>query len=249
MDGPRNHPRAGPDSAPGANACSAASSGSGCAEALRLAREPVSGAEPASGHAEPLRDDRQARRYAAGTQSVEVHSAAALRAHLCGDRAAFAEFVRLTEPTVRVNIWRILDGRAARVDSDDVVQRVWLGVLNRPRSPQRRLVGWLVRLAKREALLTAGYGDSERTKPRARADRRSIGGIALTAGLVDCSPLPDELAEQRRTLRRLRSELRMLPLAERAAFVLNVLEGEPSGDGSTQRVYVNRARAKLRRVV
>lgn len=247
MDGPRNETRAGPDSAPCANACSGACGGSGCAEARGPAREPVSGTEPASERAEPLRDDRQARRAAAGTQSVEVHSSAALRAHLGGDRAAFAEFVRLTEPTVRVAVWRVLDGNAARADADDVVQRVWLRALRHGAGASRRVVGWLVRTARREALMTAGYIDPDGV--RARADRRPVGGIALTAGLVDCSPLPDELAEQRRTLRRLRTELRMLPLAERAAFVLNVLEGEPTTGDPTRRRQVQDARAKLRRVV
>lgn len=125
-----------------------------------------------------------------------------------------------------------------RAEADDVMQGVWLRV---HRSAARfnwrsRVSTWLYRLARHQALTAIG------------ASQRSVEGVTLTCAVSDASvPGPDMLADQRRTLTRIRSVLPTLTPREREAFVLSIVEGETS-PVSTRRVHLRLARAKLRRV-
>lgn len=133
---------------------------------------------------------------------------------------------------MRLRVRGVLRGRA---DDDDVLQRVWMGV-HRHAAGFRwasRVSTWLYQIATCESLMAL------RTRPAA----------TLTVGMVDMSPPPDELAEQRRTIRRVRAVMRTLPPEQRAAFLLGVLDPRPFRPTNTERSQLHYGRARLRRCV
>jgi len=170
------------------------------------------------------------------TADIEAVSADALRRHLEGDGSAFVVLIRAQEPRLRARIRTLLRGRA---DEDDVVQNVWLNVHRQAGRFrwQSQVSTWVYSIATCEALMAL----------------RGKTHVTATVGLEDHAPLPDTLTDQRRTLRRIRATLRTLPLGQRAAFLMHVLEGAEYPGGkqgrSTPRRDVHSARTKLRRCV
>lgn len=165
-------------------------------------------------------------------QDRRAEAAEIIQRHLSGDRKAFGELVALYGPDVRKRCRVIIRGRA---DVDDAVQEVWVSVARHVASfrNEAAFTTWLHSITTACALMAL------------RNVWRNAGELCADEPCNGAQP--DELADQRRTLSRLRAAMRTLSPSEKGALILGAIEGHT--EAKVPKVHVANARAKLRRVV
>jgi RNA polymerase sigma-70 factor (ECF subfamily) len=159
-----------------------------------------------------------------GGVAEEVDPAALLAAAAAGDRGAIGSLY----DALHRDVYRFLAAAAATrgPDLDDLVQETFIVALRSARkfSGRSTVKTWLFGIA-----FNLG-----RTHARAEARRRRA--MARAAQLPRVQPIrPDQGAQANQQLEQLAAAIDALPYAQRAAYVLNVIEGVPAAAAARAR--------------